>query len=288
TGGAFVLTFALYHVWRAKHPKSDRSMYRTAARIGAVAALIGGAATVITGDIQGKVMTDVQPMKMAAAEGLYHTNAEGEGADFSIITVGTLDGREEVWALTVPNLLSYLATGTLDGTVEGINDLNAQYRVTYSGQEMTELDDYRPIIPVTYWSFRLMIGLGFVAMAAAGAVLWAMGKDRDLHPKWWFSLAIGVLIAPLLANSFGWIFTEMGRQPWVVFGLMPTQSGVSPGVSMTEMVTSLTAFTLLYGALAVVEVKLLIRYGRPGPDPFDGESLDPADREADDAFVFTY
>lgn len=288
TGGAFVLTFALYHVWRAKHPAGDRSMYRTAARIGAVAVLIGGAATVVTGDIQGKVMTDVQPMKMAAAEGLYHTNAEGEGADFSIITVGTLDGTEEVWAITVPNLLSYLATGTLDGTVEGINDLDAQYQVTFAGDELTELDDYRPIIPVTYWSFRLMIGLGFVAMAAAGAVLWAMRKDRDLHHKAWFYLGLGVMITPLLANSFGWIFTEMGRQPWVVFGLMSTHSGVSPGVSMAEMITSLVAFTLLYGGLAVVEVKLLIRYGKPGPEPFDGRSLDPAERDADDEFVFTY
>ncbi len=288
TGGAFVLGFALFHVWRSRTPSEDRGMYRSAARLGAVTVLIGGIAVVGTGDIQGKIMTDVQPMKMAAAEGLYDTVPEGEGAPFSIITVGTLDGHEEVWAVTVPKLLSYLATGSLTGEVQGMNDLQAHYELTYAGNELTETENYRPVVPVTFWSFRLMVGFGMLAIGAATLVLWGLRKDRGLKSKAWMWLAVTVPLLPLAANSFGWIFTEMGRQPWVVFGLMTTQTAVSPGVSVAQVATSLAVFTLLYGVLAVIEVRLLLRYGRPGAEPYDGHSLDPAKRDADDELVFTY
>ncbi|WP_151523930.1 cytochrome ubiquinol oxidase subunit I [Serinicoccus kebangsaanensis] len=300
TGGAFVLAFALWHLWRPGTPRTDAPMYRRAARLGAVVVLLAGAGSAISGDLQGKIMTEVQPMKMAAAEGLYEDVPEGEGAPFSIITVGTLDGREEVWALTVPKLLSYLATGSLDGAVEGIDHIQERYELTYAGAELTAAEDYRPVIPVTYWSFRLMIGLGLAAMGVALAVLWRLRgsatarDDREedrpvLRHRLWGWAAGSVLFMPLLANSFGWIFTEMGRQPWLVMGLMTTRTGVSPGTTTGEVLTSMVVFTLLYGALAVVEVKLLLRYGRAGAEQVpEDASYDPADRDDDDAFVFTY
>ncbi|HLS41304.1 MAG TPA: cytochrome ubiquinol oxidase subunit I [Ornithinicoccus sp.] len=288
TGGAFMLAIALWHVWRTATPQDEQPMYRRAAAIGAIAVLLGGLGTVVTGDFQGKVMTEVQPMKMAAAEGLYETVPEGEGAPFSIITVGTLDGSEEVWAVTVPKLLSYLATGSLEGEVKGINNLQDEYTLTYSGAELTAADDYRPIIPVTYWSFRLMMGLGFLAMGIAAAVLWALRKGRPMGGRGWFWAAVTVAFLPLLANSFGWIFTEMGRQPWLVFGLMTTQTGVSPGTTTAEVALTMGLFTLLYGVLAVIELGLVLRYGRAGAPAYDGESLDPRDRTDDQPFVFTY
>ena len=297
TGAAFVLAFALWHLWRSNDqtPAADKPMYRKGAKLGAWALLISGVLTIVTGDIQGKVMYEVQPMKMAAAEGQYEDVPEGVGAPFSIITVGTLDGREELWALTVPKLQSYLATGSLTGAVEGINHIQERYEMTYAGNELTAADDYRPIIPVTYWSFRIMMGLGFVAMAIAAAVLWQLRGKGDEHDEtrmgsklWAWSGAI-IIFLPLLANSFGWIFTEMGRQPWLVMGLMTTQSGVSPGVSTFEVATSLAVFTLLYGVLAVVMVGLCLRYGRAGAEPVaEGDSLDPAQRSDDDEYVFTY
>ena len=107
--------------------------------------------SLLTGDIQGKIMTQVQPMKMAAAEGLYTTESP---ASFSVLTIGSLDGSREVFALKIPYLLSYLGTGDPHGTVHGINDLQAQYASQYGP------GSYTPIIPVTYWSFRFMIGFG--------------------------------------------------------------------------------------------------------------------------------
>ncbi|WP_114907950.1 cytochrome ubiquinol oxidase subunit I [Ornithinimicrobium murale] len=288
TGGGFMLAIALWHVWSSRSPRTDRPMYRKAAMIGAVTVLVGGLGTVISGDLQGKVMTEVQPMKMAAAEALYDSVPEGEGAPFSIVTVGTLDGHHEVWAITVPKLLSYLSTGTLDGAVEGINDLQAEYEVTYAGSDLTERDDYRPIVPVTYWTFRLMMGFGFAAMGIAAIALLWLWRGKELRHRAWHWSAVAVMFLPLLANSTGWMFTEMGRQPWLVFGLMGTSSGVSPGTTVAEVATSMIGFTLLYGVLAVIEVGLILRYTRAGAPEHDGASLDPRDRAEDEPFVFTY
>lgn len=296
TGGAFVLAFAVWHLWRTRTPAQDKPMYRKAAKLGAWTLIIAGLGVTISGDLQGKVMTDVQPMKMAAAEGLYEDYPEGEGAPFSIITVGSLDGTEEVWALTVPKLLSYLSTGDLEGAVEGINGIQDRYVQTYAGNDLTEVDDYRPLIPVTYWSFRVMIGLGFAGMAVGAAVLWRLrgrgepdGETRMEDNRWWGWAAATVLFMPLFANSFGWIFTEMGRQPWVVMGLMTTQTAVSPSVSAGTVALSLAVYTLLYGVLAVLMVGLSLRYGRAGAEhvPEDA-SYDPDERSDDDEYVFTY
>ncbi|MFY1631880.1 cytochrome ubiquinol oxidase subunit I [Solwaraspora sp. WMMB335] len=271
--GALILTVALWHLIR--HPDgADTPAFRTAAKLGAWTTLAATAAVTITGDIQGKIMTQVQPMKMAAAEGLYTTETP---ASFSILTVGTLDGSRELWALKIPHLLSWLSTGDLNGQVEGINDLQAQYAAQYGA------GSYTPIIPITYWSFRFMIGLGIVAAAIALWALWATRRGHTPTSRWLLRAGLTLPLLPLLANSFGWIFTEMGRQPWIVFGEMLTRDGVSRTVSLPEVLTSFTTFTLIYATLAVIEVKLLIRYARnglpdtdptPAPDDRDDTDLD--------------
>ena len=132
--------------------------------------LVAGLGVAISGDLQGKVMTEVQPMKMAAAEALYDT--EDSCASFSILTIGTPDGEHEKFAITVPCVLSFLATGDVDGKVEGINQLQEEYAKVYggSGDPLLEVRDYRPNIMVTYWSFRYMMGAGALGMLAAAGV----------------------------------------------------------------------------------------------------------------------
>jgi cytochrome d ubiquinol oxidase subunit I len=266
--GAFVAGVALWHIMR--HPDRDADAFRPAFRLGAVVLLVAGLGTMISGDFQGKVMTEVQPMKMAAAEALYD---DAKPAPFSILTIGTLDGSKEVYKLEVPKLLSFLGTGSFDGQVRGIDSLQAEYEQTYGP------GDYSPNIPVTYWTFRLMITTGGLAMAAGALMLWATRKGRTPRSRWLVRGAIVLPLLPMVANSLGWIFTEMGRQPWVVFGLMPTSAGVSPSTSVAEVATSLAAFTLLYGVLAVIEVKLLLRYVRAGLPDLDP----PPDRDDVDA-----
>ncbi|WP_028473527.1 cytochrome ubiquinol oxidase subunit I [Nocardioides alkalitolerans] len=263
--------------------RSDRAMYRKAMRISAVVMLVGGIGVVVSGDVQGKIMTEVQPMKMAAAEALYET--EESCAPFSVFTIGTPDGTEEKFAVTVPCLLSFLGTGSFDGEVKGINELRETYRETYGadpGAAYYTASEYVPNIPVTYWTFRWMMGFGALGGAGAVLVLWLTRRSREekVAPAWIGRVGIGLPVVMVLANSMGWIFTEMGRQPWVVFGLMTTESGVSPGVSVTEALISVITLTSLYAVLFVIEMKLLAKTVRKGPEEFV-EPPDPGSKDHD-------
>ncbi len=286
----------------ATNSKREQSIaaHRFAATFAAIAMLVSGVGLVITGDESGKIMTQVQPMKMAAAEAIYESaGGDGSGAPFSILTIGTLDGSRPLFAIEVPNLLSFLATGTWDGRVQGINELKAAYAEGQLVDPSNELqqayaehmrawgvDTFTPIIPVTYWSFRLMIGLGMAAIAVALLLLWFLRKG-GLPPdnKWLTLLLVLMPLGPLFSNSAGWIFTEMGRQPWIVSGTLPTMAGVSPGVTVLELWISLIGYTLVYGALAVVEVGLMLKYirlGLPEVEPVEQITHD------DDVLSFAY
>ncbi|MFY9916150.1 MAG: cytochrome ubiquinol oxidase subunit I [Nocardioidaceae bacterium] len=287
TGGAFVAGIALWLHLRRSTPSADRQMYATATRVGAWVMIAAGLGVAVTGDIQGKIMTEQQPMKMAAAEALYDTE---QPASFSLFTIGSLDGTEEKFAIKVPRLLSFLATGSFDGKVEGINQLRDTYISTYGqdpGRAYYSPGDYTPVIPVTYWSFRLMIGLGALASLAGVALLWALRRGRSVSASPWRWVALTLPLLPVAANSFGWLFTEMGRQPWVVFGVMTTANGVSPGVSTFEAWTSLVSLTVVYAVLMVVEIGLLVRAVRSGAEPFE-EPPDPSDSSDDRPLAFAY
>ncbi|MCU0296209.1 MAG: cytochrome ubiquinol oxidase subunit I [Candidatus Nanopelagicales bacterium] len=238
------------------YKKKSLDVSRSTLKLGAITAIVAFVGVGVTGDMQATKMVEIQPMKMAAAEALYETSAP---APFSIFTIGTLDGSEEVWSLSIPRGLSLLATHSLDGEVQGINNLQAQYEQEFGP------GNYKPNIPAAYWNFRLMIGFGFVGVLIAVWMLWVTRKERIPESKWFPRLAIFGIITPLLGASTGWIFTEMGRQPWVVYSLMLTQNGVSPTVTVAQVLISMTVFTLLYGALAVVEVGLLMRAVKIGP-----------------------
>ena len=278
TGAAFMLGVAMWLYARRTHSDDDRTLYRRAIRLSGWVLLAAGLGVAVSGDFSGKVMTDVQPMKMAAAEALYHTE---QPASFSIFTIGSLNGDQEKFSVRVPDVLSFLATGDVHGRVVGVDELRAQYQKTYGtdpGRTYYAAGGYTPVIPVTYWAFRLMIGLGVLAAAFAALVLWRTRRGRARFGRAWVWMAIALPLLPVLANSFGWIFTEMGRQPWTVFGLMTTAQSVSPGVSTGEVVTSLVAFTLLYGVLAVVEIGLTLRVVRAGagvvPEPLPLDDVD--------------
>ena len=288
TGGAAVLGISVWFLARRREVR----LFRPTMQLGAVTVIIATVLVMISGDTQAKVMTQQQPMKMAAAEALYTTSTP---APFSIFTVGTLDGQQPLYSLDVPGLLSFLATGSFDGTVQGVNDLQAQYTEQFGP------GNYRPYIPVTYWSFRLMIGFGVLAFLVAVAALWFTRRERGRTdddggplyraPNAWFArLALLTMAFPLLANSFGWIFTEMGRQPWVVYGQLRTADGVSPSVGLGTVLTSLIVLTLLYGGLAVIEGWLLVRAVKAGPAPAPpDEATSPrGDDNADRPFAVAY
>jgi cytochrome bd ubiquinol oxidase subunit I len=280
TAGSFVAGIALWQLLRPGLHEAHALAFRHALKAGAITALVGAVVTVISGDTQGKLFTtQYQPMKMAAAEALYHTS---QPAPFSLFTIGSLNGSHPIFEIDIPRVLSFLATGNWSAKVQGIDNLQQQYQAQFGP------GSYSPIIPVTYWSFRAMIAAGMLAALFALIALILIRKGampaagRLGRPGPWRTIAIvgaiSLPLLPLLGNSMGWIMTEMGRQPWLVYGQMKTAAGVSAN-SAGEVLASLIIFTLLYGTLAVIEGGLLLKYIKAGltSEPLPGSGSQGVD-----------
>ncbi len=284
--GGFVLAVSAWHLTRRD---AEVDVFRPAFRLGVLAVLLAGVGVVLTGHVQGQIMVDQQPMKMAAAEALCSTE---KGAGLSLFAVGNINAScDEVKSVTIPGLLSFMSTNDPNATVEGVNDLQREAVAKYG------TGDYIPNLPITYWSFRLMIGLGLVTVGVALVGMWLARRGRVPQNAWFARVAVLTALAPFLANSFGWIFTEMGRQPWVVVpnrtGVlavrMLTRDGVSPSVGTATVLTSLIAFTVLYTVLGVIELKLLLRYAKAGPPQLtDVERAEPGQHDPDRPMAFAY
>ncbi len=284
--GTFVAAIGTWWAVRAHHRSDLRATdtFRVAIRLGLVALVVGGIGVAVSGDAQAKLMFKQQPMKMAAAEALCRTE---DGAGFSLFAVGNVENRCDVRQLAVPGLTSFLATGSFDSRLKGVEDLQLEYADKYGP------GDYRPLLPVTYWSFRLMIGFGVFSALLALAGLWTTRRGRAPTDARLGRLALWAIPAPFLANAFGWIFTEMGRQPWVV---APNPSGVDgvrmlvrDGVSRVSagtVLTSLVSFAVVYGVLAVVWFGLMRRYAAEGLP--DVSATPPRDEDSDQPLSFAY
>ena len=285
--GGFVAGIAAFWMVkkaRANKDDADIPMYRTALRFGAWVMIISGIGVIVTGDIQAKLMFQQQPIKMAAAEGLVETE---EGAPFSLLAIGDLnnDPASVTHLLSIPGLTSYLADGDFNSTVKGVEQLQEEYAAAYPGYEATP--EYLPNLAVTYWTFRLMIGVAVFSAATAVLALWFTRKGKATDKGWFAKLAVWSIPAPFLGASFGWIFTEMGRQPFVVAPnptgsdtvYMLTQAGVSKAVSAWEVGTTMVVFTLIYAILGVFWYRLIHRYAVEGaPEAKEPEVHDDVDR----------
>jgi cytochrome d ubiquinol oxidase subunit I len=252
TAGILVLGVSAWHLLR----KNQVEFFTSAASIGAVIALVASLGVAFTGHAQGQIMTEVQPMKMAAAEALWEDEAP---AAFSVFAVGDIEQGRNRFNITIPRALSVLATNTLDGEVRGINSLQAEYEETYGP------GDYIPNVGVAYWTFRIMIGAGGAMILISAGWIWLQRRGKLLDKRWFLTAALAGIALPYLANSTGWIMTEMGRQPWAVFGLLRVEDGISPQVAAGWVLITLVGFTLVYAALAVVDVYLLRKFAIAGP-----------------------
>jgi cytochrome bd ubiquinol oxidase subunit I len=260
TASVVVFGVACWHFLRGRNVE----LFRPAAKLALVVAVPISALNLVLGSHVGIVVTDYQPMKIASTEALWDTE---QPAAFSLFQIGgyTVDDQTPSFSIEIPKLLSFLATGSFDGKVVGINELQRQDEAQYGS------GSYIPQVFVTYWSMRIMAYLGtlvFLVMALAGFLYWR-GK---LETKRWF-LWIGVLTIPLpyLAALAGWVLSEAGRQPWIVQGLLKTADANSPSVSSWTIGLSLAVFALLYGILAVVDFVLMRHYARLDPPEVGGE-----------------
>ncbi|MHC1784071.1 MAG: cytochrome ubiquinol oxidase subunit I [Anaerolineaceae bacterium] len=252
TGAFFILGVSAYHLIRKQH----EDFFRESFRLGAIAGTIAIILVVLVGHRQAQLMVKVQPMKMAAAEALLESE---DPAGLSLITIIDEEKQEETYSIRIPNALSFLAYNTFEGEVKGIKNLQAEYEGIYGP------GDYSPSIFMLYWTFRAMVGAGFAMVAIALYALFLVIKKYQLKPKWLFALFPFAALLPYLANTTGWIMTEMGRQPWVVFGLVRTADAVSPNLTPGMVLTTLIGFALIYGLLIAADIYLLLKYIKIGP-----------------------
>ena len=255
---------------RAGQEVEARSLWRRTARLGAWVMLVAGVLVAGTGHVQGQLVAREQPAKMAAAEALCETTA---GAGFSAMAFGSCEDGV-VHLIEVPGVYSFMATNDPGATMPGLSDLQDSYARAYGATDTAGNPvDYTPDVMVTFWSFRMMIGLGTVSVGVGAVILWLSRRDRLITARPWARVALWTMPLPFIAASFGWIFTEMGRQPWVVVPNladptsmvhMLTADGVSRVVSSATVLASMVVFTLLYAGLGVVWLLLFRRYVREG------------------------
>ena len=261
TAAFFVLGISAYHLLRKS---SDLEVFRRSFRIAVVYAVIGTVLVILVGHGQTQHMIGTQPMKMAAAEALMETE---DPASFSLLSIVNEADMTDVFSIRIPGLLSFLAYNTFQGEVKGIHELQVTYQDLYGP------GNYVPPVAVSYWTFRLMVGAGFLMALLALVGLYLVFKERFEQQRLYLTLLMPAMALPYIANTTGWLLTELGRQPWIVFGLQKTEDAVSPAVSAGMVLFSLATFTVLYGALMVADIYLLSKYAKSGPEEQD---LSPA------------
>jgi len=260
TAAFFVMGISAYHLRRKNETEIFQRSFQLAATVGAIASVL----LAMNGHSQAQHMVQTQPMKMATAEALWET---ADPASFSLFTIGDMQERRDVWSFRIPRVLSLLAYNQISGEVKGINDLQAEYEAKYGP------GDYVPPAIIPYWTFRIMVGAGFALVALAiYALFLVMGEllQQRPIPLKLYTLAIAL---PYLANTSGWLLTEVGRFPWAVFGLVKLDDAVSPNVSAGMLWVSLIGYVIVYGVLIFATVYLLAKYAKAGVGAVSPETL---------------
>lgn len=249
--GAFLVTgISAWKILKAQ----QAAMFKKSFRIAVIIALCSTVITLFVGHQQMQHLVKTQPMKLAAAEGLWETSADP--APFTVAAKIDPEKQENAFELEIPYLLSFLSFNTFSGQLEGMTELQQAYEAKYGP------GDYIPPVRTLFWSFRIMIAGGLL-MLFLSLYGWILARKDTLAKKQWFLKAMLYAISlPLIANTVGWVMTEIGRQPWVVFGLMKTEDAVSPTVTANEVLFSLISFSAIYAILAGITVYLFARIVR--------------------------
>jgi cytochrome d ubiquinol oxidase subunit I len=264
-GSMVMLGVSCWHFLRGRNVE----LFRHAAKLALIVAVPATLIQLSVGNRFGAAVTSAQGMKIAASEAQWDTC---KPCGFSVFQIGGFSAQDPdpSFAITIPRLLSWMATGSFDGQVQGLNQLQAQE------QQQFGPGNYMPRVRLMYWSMRVMamLGVAMFLIAALGAWLY---RRQVLHKTRWFLwTAIVAMAFPYIAATAGWILTEMGRQPWIVQDLLKTADAVSPNLSTATIATSLAVFLSLYVALGVVDFVLMRRYARLDPPQVGVGAREPA------------
>lgn len=272
TGAFFIGGVSAYKLLK----KQEIDFFARSFRIAMIVSLVAGVGIAFSGHEQAKHLMESQPLKMAASEALWEDS--GDPAAWTIWAHIDTENKENSFEISIPYILSYLTYEKFSGSVPGMLSLQKEYEEKYGP------GNYIPPVKTTFWSFRIMAGAGGVMILVSALGLWFQFTESLMRRTFFLKLLVGLISFPFIANSAGWIMTEIGRQPWTVFGLMTTAASVSPNVSVQSLLFSLIAFTTIYLILAIVLVYLFIREIKKGVDHHEDVQsidvpMDPFDKE---------
>jgi cytochrome d ubiquinol oxidase subunit I len=251
-GSIVMLGVCCWHFLRGH----EVGLFRKAAMLALIVAVPATLLQLVVGNRFGAAVTSAQSMKIAASEAQWNTC---QPCSFSLFQIGgfTKSDPTPSFSIQIPRLLSYMATGSFDGKVQGLNQLQAQEESAFGP------GNYMPNIRVVYWSMRVMAYMGLLMFLVAAVGAWLYRRRKLERSRWFQRTAIAAIAFPYIAATAGWLLTEMGRQPWIVQGLLLTSKANSPSVSTTWLVVSLVFFIGLYLVLGAVDFALMRRYARP-------------------------
>ena len=245
TAAIVMASVGAYYLLSGKHTEFGRLSVALGVAVGAVFALTQ---LFPTGDMDSRNVTANQPLKLATMEGLFETRY---GAPLAIIGMPDTTQRTLLDPVELPEALSFLAYGSFRAEVKGLNDYPR---------------DLWPPVQLTYYAYHIMVGLGtiFIAVLTLGIVLW---WRRALFTTRWFLWVLMLLLPfPYIANEAGWVTTEVGRQPWLVYGLLRTAAGASPTVVAGEAIFTLLGFAGMYAVIGLLSLSLALRLVLQGPE----------------------
>lgn len=277
TGAFLVAGISAWKIARKHDVEMFKKSFNIAITIGAFSAFV----ILFTGHWQAQYLVESQPMKMAAAEALWEDS--GDPAAFTAVALIDSEGKKNDFEFNIPVLLSFLSFNEFSGSLEGMNSLQEQYEEKYGP------GDYIPPVKTLFWTFRIMTGAGGVMLLLGFYGIYLARAEKLVNRKIYLKLMTFGIALPFIANTSGWIITEMGRQPWVVFGLMKTEDAVSPSVTAGEMLFSLIAFNTLYAILGILAIYLFTRHIKKENhgDNEEKKVMDPFDKEDGGAGVVT-
>jgi cytochrome d ubiquinol oxidase subunit I len=254
TAGFIMLWFSAWHL--LKNKTGALELFQKSFKWAAVYALIGTLLVIYVGDAHGKYLAKHQPMKISATEAVWQTESP---ADFVLVASIDQKNQQNPFEIRIPKALSFLLYNKFEGEVKGLTELQAEAVAKYGP------GDYIPPVAMTFWTFRIMVGVGFLMLLLAFlALIRPKVKFLNKNPLF-LKLLLPAMALPYIASTCGWILTEQARQPWIVYGLQKVQDAVSPNLTTGDVLFSLILFIILLGALVAVTGWLMINAGTTKP-----------------------
>lgn len=259
-GGFLIMAFSAWHLLKRKPETLD--FFRRSFRWAAVFALVGAVLVGLIGHAQGQFLAKTQPLKVAAMEGHWETEAP---ASFSVIAIVNQEKQENTWEIKIPKFLSLMLFNDLKTGFQGLRELQEEEAAKYGP------GDYIPPVTISYWSSRTMIGIGLLMILVAALAVWWSQRGVIEERRWFLRLLVPAGLLPTLASVAGWLVAETGRWPWIVHGLQKIEDAVSPTITPGNILFSLASFLVLYSVLGAVGVALMLKYGKSEPAAAEGK-----------------